>query len=102
MPILEFDRTWTFTSTGAGGWESAKWAQNIQFIVETPPGSTAGVRLEHRRKGSTLVSLLSSATMASSAGNSTAFAYSGVFFEIRPRVTDMTSTGTVYVQGIGN
>lgn len=102
MPILEFDKLWTFTSTGAGSWERATWARDITFYIETPPGSTAGVRLEHRRKGSTLVSLFSSATMGSSAGNSTALSFGGAYYEIRPRVTDITSTGTVYVQAIGN
>jgi hypothetical protein len=100
MPIPEFNRLWTFTSTGAGTWENAQTAQNITFVLETAPGSTATVLLQHRRSGSTLVTQFSSVNMG--AAESTSFSYSGAYFEIRPRVTDKTSTGTVYVQGIGN
>lgn len=100
MPLLEFDRLWTFTSTGASAWEKAGWAQNVTFVLEAAPGSTATVQLEHRRKGSTLVSLFKSVNL--DANTSTSAAYQGSYYEVRARVTDKTSTGTVYVQGIGN
>ena len=46
MAILEFDRLWTFTSTGAGTWQRAGFAQHIPFNLETAPGSTATVLLQ--------------------------------------------------------
>ena len=101
MPILEFDRKWAFTSTGSGGWERATWAQQITFVCESAAGSTGTVRLEHRRKGSTSVSLFDTAVVLD-ASTAVTKAFVGAYYEIRPRVTDMTSTGTITVQGIGN
>lgn len=101
MRLVEFDKTWTFTSTGAGVWQDAYTAGNLTFYVETAPGSTATILLEHRRQASSLtVAFATAVNMAQAA--STAQAYAGAYYQIRPRVTDMTSTGTVYVQAVGN
>ena len=100
MRVLEFNKLWTFTSTGAGAWEHAANASHLTFNLETAPGSTATILLQHRRAGSTLVTQFSSVNMG--AAESTSVSYSGAYFEIRPRVTDKTSTGTVYVQAVGN
>jgi hypothetical protein len=101
MRLLEFDRNWTFTSTGAGGWQDAYTADNVTFYVETAPGSTATVVLEHRRQGSSLTVAFATAINLSQAA-STSQAYSGAYYQVRARVSDMTSTGTVYVQAVGN
>jgi hypothetical protein len=101
MPILEYDRLWTFTSTGAGTWQDAHWAQNVTFHIETAAGSTATVVLEQRRHGGSAAAAFEAA-INMGASSAVTRAYSGAYYQVRPRVTDITSTGTVYIQGIGN
>jgi len=99
--MLEYNRLWTFTSTGAGAWEDAFHAREHNFIVETAAGSTATVVIEQRRSnGSVAVQLGTSMNLDASSGTSQQL--TGAFYQVRARVTDMTSTGTVYVQGVGN
>jgi hypothetical protein len=102
MRILEYDKLWTFTSTGAGAWQDAYTAAQHTFNIETAAGSTATVLLEHRRQGSSLVTIFESTSVNLAASSHVSRSYSGAYYQVRPHVTDMTSTGTVYVQGLGN
>jgi hypothetical protein len=99
--LLEYDRLWTFTSTGAGAWEDAYHAREHGFLLETVAGTTATITIEHRRKNSTITALIGAASNLD-ASSMVTVAYTGTLYQVRPRVTDMTSTGTVYVQGVGN
>jgi hypothetical protein len=99
--MKEYDYPWTFTSTGIGTWANVTWARQHTFLVETAAGSTCSMQMLTRRKGSTAVSVLgSSATFGAS--SQIAITVTGNFFEVAPRIKTLTSTGTVYVQGIGN
>lgn len=99
MGLLEFSRIWTFTSTGAGTWQDAYTANNVTFHIETNAGSTCTVQLEHRRKNGTNTSLFEAATNMGASSVVTR-AFQGVYYQVRPRVTD--STGTVTIHGVGN
>lgn len=101
MRVLEYDRLWTFTSTGAGAWEDAYHAQEHVFNIETAAGSTATVQMETRRKDSTVTAAIGSAQVMD-ASSMVQINVTAALWQVRPRVTSMTSTGTVYVQGIGN
>jgi hypothetical protein len=101
MRLLEFDKKWTFSSTGSGAWQDSYTAGDVTFYVETGPGSTATVLLEHRQYNSSL-SVPFGAAVNVGAGASTAQAFSGAYYQVRPRVTDLTSTGTVTVTAVGN
>ena len=99
--MLEYKRTWTFTSTGASAWEDAYLANQHTFNIETAAGSTATVQIESRRSGST-VSAVVGASVNMGASSMVPLMVSGAYDQVRAHVTDMTSTGTVIVQGFGN
>jgi hypothetical protein len=98
--MLEYSRTWTFTSTGAGDWEDAFHATSHQFIGETAAGSTATYQIEHRRLGSSITMTIG-AEVTLDASTAASNQVTGAFWQVRPRVTSLTSTGTLRVQGVG-
>lgn len=99
--MIEYDRLWTFTSTGAGAWEDSYLASNHTFNLETAAGSTASIRIETRRKDSSIGVLLSTAVIVMDASSAVTLSIVGALYQVRPYVTAKTSTGTVYVQGFG-
>src|SRR5690554_1908144 len=99
--LIEYDRTFTFTSTGASEWVSARFADQHNVLAETAAGSTATVVIEQRRKGGTAVAQVSSSLNLGA--SALAFEqFGGAFHELRVRVSDLTSTGTIRVQMVGN
>lgn len=101
MPgMKEYGYTWTFTSTGTGTFIDAGWADDHSFYAETAGGSTASLQFLTRRNGSTVTfNLGSSATLAAVAN--TVVRLTGALDEVAPRIKTLTSTGTVYVQVLG-
>ena len=100
--MLEYDRSYTLTSSGATAWEDAYQASNHTFVIETGAGSTATVRPETRGYNSSIGILLSTAVITLDASSAVAVSIVGALYQVRCRVTDMTSTGTVRVQMFGN
>jgi hypothetical protein len=98
MALLEYDQTWTFTSTGAGAWADCGFATYHTFQFEADAASSGAFVIETRRKSGTSTAEIMPSL---SVNGSTAATWSAgaAFYQIRPRVTDIT--GTVKVQGQG-
>jgi hypothetical protein len=102
MRLLEFAQKWTFTSSGSGAWVDAYTSGNVTFTIETAAGSTATVALQYRGQGSSLAVNFESTTVNLDASSVVGRSYTGSYFQVRPYVTAITSTGTVTVYGVGN
>lgn len=98
---LEYNRTQVFTSTGVTDWIDAYTAQEHTITAETAAGSSCTVLFETRRQGGTLASAQGPAINLN-ASSATTEQLTGAYYQVRARVTDLTSTGTVSVQLMGN
>jgi|TARA_R110002110_G_scaffold344363_6_gene554344 hypothetical protein len=100
MSILEYSGGKIFTSTGASPWQDAWSAEHHAFIAETNAGSSARLVVQSRMKGGTNTKELSTLSLAPETVGEVTFHRAA--YQVRARVTNMTSTGTVTVRWFGN
>ena len=103
MPIREAHHVWTFTSTNStAAWATVDNAREVSFYINTAAGSTATVILQSAADSTSFAVNLGSTSHNLGASSGVLVQFTGPFGLVRPRVSDITSTGTVVVHLFGN
>lgn len=101
MAIIEYDRKWTFTTTGAGEWEPARHATEHTWTLETSTGSSCRMVIETRVKGGVYAAQVGS-SMVVDVSTASVQQFTGPYYQLRPRLLTLSSAGPVIVHAVGN
>ena len=101
MPVIETQRTWTFTSSGVGAAHDCRgYAEQLSFYCEAIAGSSGTLNIQTARASSGVwIDIGSTASLNS---NASLLQFNGPLLWVRPYVTEMPSTATITVELVGN